>query len=175
MLRLSGIYHNRDILSLRTGRPVGHAYSPVINPNNLKIEGWYATARGEKDSLVLPAGQIRDVIAKGLVVDDHDAITHPDDLVRMKNILDINYELIGKPVVTESKRRLGKIQDYSVDDDSMYVQKLYITQSLLRGINKKQLIIDRDQVIEITDKKIIVNDLKEKATSGEQTSVVPAG
>ncbi len=174
MLRLSGIYHNRDVLSLRTGRPVGHAYSPVINPNNLKIEGWYATSRGEKDPMVLPASEIRDLITKGLVVNDHDAITHPDDLVRMKKILDINYELIGKPIVTEGNKKLGKVQDYSVDDESMYIQKLYVSQSILRGINKNQLLIDRSQVIEITDKKIIVKDPAEKV-SARGGVVAPAG
>ncbi len=174
MLRLSGIYHNRDVLSLRTGRPVGHAFSPVINPNNLKIEGWYATKVGNKDPMVLPTGQIRDLIAKGLVVDDHDSITHPDDLVRMKKILEINYELIGKPIVTESKKKLGKVQDYSVDDQSMYIQKLYVTQNILRGINKSQLLIDRDQVIEITDKKIIVKDLSEKVPSSSSVTATAA-
>lgn len=163
MVHLSSIYHNRDILSLRTGQAIGHAYSPVINPDNLKIEGWYASRNGSRDSLILPAREIRDLISKGLVVDDQDSITDPKDLVRMKKIIDINFELVGKSVVTDSKKRLGKVQDYSVDDKSLYIQKLYVNPSLLRGINKSQLIIDRTQIIEITNKKVIVKDADVKA------------
>ena len=174
MLRLSGIYHNRDILSLRTGRAIGHAFSPVINPNNLKIEGWWASSKDEKDTMILPAGEVRDLIAKGLVVNDHDAMTAPSDLIRMKETLDIDYELVGKSVVSENKKRIGKVQDYSVDDKSMYIQKIYVSQSLLHGINKNQIIIDRNQVVEVTDKKIIVKDPSVKVTAKKSMSTATA-
>jgi uncharacterized protein YrrD len=174
MLRLSSDYHNRNILSLRTGQPIGHAYSPVINPDNLKIEGWYASSVNSRDPKVLPAGEIRDIIKKGLVVNDHDSVTDPEDLVRMKSVLEVNYELIGKSVVTEGKSKLGKIQDYSVDDKSMYVQKLYVNQSLLKGISRGQILIDRSQIIELNDKKIIVKDNTEKSKSERSVATAPA-
>jgi uncharacterized protein YrrD len=173
MLQLSDLYINRRVLSLRTGSVIGHAYSPVINPDNLKIVGWYASANGEKGTMILPASEVRDMISKGIVVNDHDAITHPDDLVRFKDILNVNFELIGKTVVTDNKKRLGKVLDYSVDSKSMYVQKIYVSQSLFKGLNKTQLIIDRDQIIEITDKKIIVKELDQKVEA-TGTAPVPA-
>jgi sporulation protein YlmC with PRC-barrel domain len=143
---------------LRTGGVIGVAIEPVINPNNLKIEGWYALNHFEKGDFILPAREIRDFITKGLVVNDHDAMTHPDDMVRLKETLDIHFELIGKPVVSESKKKLGKVADYAVDESSYYIQKLYVNPSLLRGFTTEQLIIDRSQIIEITNKKIIVQD-----------------
>ena len=169
MLKLSAIYHNRDILSLRTGHAIGHAYSPIINPDNLKIEGWYATEIGSRDSMVLPVREIRDLISKGLVVNDQDSITHPDDLVRMKKIINLDYELIGKRIVTDRKKRVGKVQDYSIDDQTMYIQKLYVNQSLFKGINKGQIIIDRTQIIRITSKDIVVKAPTEKLASRKRT------
>lgn len=165
MLRLSNNYTDRSILSLRTGGVIGVALSPIINPNNLKIDGWYAENKLEKGDYILPAREIRDFIAKGLVVNDHDAITHPDDLVRMKETIDLRFELIGKSVITEDKKRLGKIADYSVDESSYYIQKLYVNPSILKGLTSDQMIIDRNQIVEITDKKIVVQSTSEKSRS----------
>jgi sporulation protein YlmC with PRC-barrel domain len=165
MLRLSNNYINRSILSLRTGGVIGIAVNPIINPNNLKIEGWYAENKLEKGDFVLPSREIRDFITKGLVVNDHDSITHPDDLVRMKDTIDLKFELIGKTVVTENKKKLGKVADYSVEESSYYIQKLYVNPSILKGLTNDQLVIDRNQIVEITDKKIIVQSAEEKLGS----------
>jgi len=158
MMRLSNNYLDRMVLSLRTGGVIGQASAPIINPNNLRIVGWYCTSRTEKCQYILPTSEIREFIPKGLVVNDYEALTHPDDLVRLKEVIHLNFEIIGKSVVTESKKRMGKIADYSVDDTSYYIQKLYINQSLLKSISTDQLIIDRSQIVEITDKKIIISD-----------------
>jgi sporulation protein YlmC with PRC-barrel domain len=154
---------DRSILSLRTGGQIGLAKKPIINPNNLKLEGWYAEDTYEKGDFILPVQEIRDLIAKGLVVNDHDALTHPDDMVRLSEIINLKFSLIGKIVSTESGKKLGKISDYAVNDENYYVQKLYVNQSILHGLTQEQLLIDREQIIEITDKKIIVSDPSVKA------------
>jgi uncharacterized protein YrrD len=158
MLRLSSYYYDRKILSLRTGGPVGHALSPVINPNNLKIEGWYATAIHEREQYIVPTSEVRDIIDKGIVVDDHSALTPVDDMVRMKDIIQLGFEIIGKTVKSERKRTLGKVESYAVDETSYGIQKLYVNQSFFRNFSTQQLVIDRSQIIEINDRFVIVND-----------------
>lgn len=145
-------------MSLRTGGQIGVAHVPIINPNNLKVEGWYASTSFEKGEFILPIQEVRDFIVKGLVVNDHDSITHPDDLVRLKETIDIRFEIIGKSVVTDGKRKLGKVIDFAVDEQSYYVQKLYVNPTLLKGLINEQLILDRSQIVEITNKKIIVSE-----------------
>ncbi len=166
MLRLSNNYLDRSILSLRTGGVIGVAMAPIINPNNLKIEGWYAHNLLEKGDFILPILEIRDFIGKGIVVNDHDALTHPDDMIRLRDILETRFDLMGKLVVTESNRRIGKIVDFAVDEQSNYIQKLYINPPLLRGLTNDQILIDRSQIVEITDKKIIVSDMEATVRSG---------
>ena len=161
MLLLSGGLINKPILSLRTGGPIATALQPIINPNNLKIEGFYCQDRFDKVQLVLVQNDVREIISQGIVVNDHEVLTHPDELVRLKPILDIKFQLLGKLVVTQSKSRVGKINDFAVDNNSFYVQKLYVGQSLLKGFSTGQLSIDRDQIIEITNKKIVIQDLLE--------------
>lgn len=166
MLRLSNNYQNRSILSLRTGGVIGIATEPIINPNNLKIEGWYAQNQLEKGDFILPILEIRDFIAKGIVVNDHDALTVPDDMIRLRDILETRFELIGKVVITETKKRVGKVVDFAVDEQSNYVQKLYVAPPLFRGLTNDQILVDRSQIVEITDKKIIISDMQASVRSG---------
>lgn len=168
MLKLSESLIGRSVMSLRTGQAVGTTTAAIFNPNNLKIEGFYCTDRFSKKQLVLLYQDIRDIIPQGLVVNDHDVLVEAHELVRLKKVMDIGFELIGKQVVTLGKQRLGKVSDYSVEVETMYVQKLYVSQGLLKGLTKGNLAVDRSQINEITDKKIIVNDLLDSAT-------VPAG
>lgn len=165
MLQLSGTLYNTAIMSLRTGGPVGTASSPIINPNNLKIEGWNVFDNFSKEQLILPVAEVRDFIPQGIVVNDHTAMTHPDDLIRLEKILRIRFEIIGKPIVNQKGKRLGKVQDFAYDKDSYYIQKLYASPALLKSIKGDQMIIGRTQIISITDKKIVINDPTVRATS----------
>lgn len=147
-------------MSLRIGAPVATADTAIINPNNLKIEGFFCTDKFSAERLVLLAQDIRDIIPKGLVVNDHDVLSSPDELVRLKSILDLEFELAGKLVQTESKHKLGKVADFAADDQSYFIQKLYVAPPILKSIRSTQLSIDRTQILEITDKRIIVKDLE---------------
>jgi len=159
MLQLSQSLLNKPVMSLRTGQPVATAMEPIINPNNLKIEGFYCTDRFSKDELILLYQDIRDVIPQGFVVDDHDVLVAPDELVRLKDILEIGFTLIGKPVETVSKEHIGKVSDYATEMESMYIQKIYVSQNVFKSFTGGSLGIDRNQINEITDKKIIINEL----------------
>jgi sporulation protein YlmC with PRC-barrel domain len=159
MLQLSNILMNRPVLSLRTGGIIGQTLQPVINPNNLKIEGFYCDDKFNKKTSILLSQEIRDFITQGIVVNDQEALTDPDELVRLKDVLALNFELLGKPVVTISKQRVGKVTDFALDTETMYVQKLYVGRSLLKSLNSGQLSVDRTQIIEITNKKIVVQEI----------------
>ncbi len=164
---LSNKLLNRPILSLRTGGQIGEATSPIINPNNLKIEGFFVTDRFERKQLILLSQDIRDQLPQGFVVDDHEVLAEPTELVRLDSVLKLKFDLMGKPVATDKKQRLGKVDDYAVDSATLYVQKIYVAQRLIKSLSGGQLSIDRNQIVEITDKKIVVLDPLQgtKATS----------
>lgn len=158
MLRLSDTLIGKPILSLRTGQPVAVVTGAVINPNNLKIEAFYCEDRFDKTELLLLYQDIRDVIPQGFVINDHDVLAKPEELVRLKKLIELGFDLKGMKVVTRSNHRLGKVSDYSVEVETMYIQKFYVTQGLLKGLTGGNLGIDRSQIHEITDTKIIVLD-----------------
>ncbi|MGB4800557.1 MAG: hypothetical protein WBP03_03515 [Candidatus Saccharimonadales bacterium] len=164
MLRLSASLIGQPVMSLRTGQPIAVITSAIINPDNLKIEGFYCADKFSRAQLVLLYQDIRDVIPQGVVVNDHDVLAEPHELVRLKTVMEIHFELLGKQVVTLSKHKLGKVTDYSTEIETMYVQKLYVSQGILKGLTKGNLSVDRNQINEITDSKIVVNDPLDSAT-----------
>jgi sporulation protein YlmC with PRC-barrel domain len=166
MLQLSNALLNKSVLSLRTGAPIGSIISPIINPNNLKIEGFYCQDRFEKKKqLILLYQDIRDIMPNGYVVNDHDVLAEPGELVRLKDTLELNFQLIGKQVVTVNKEKVGKVSDYATEMETMFVQKIYVAQSILKSFTGGSLSIDRGQVQEITPRRIIISELLKSAPS----------
>lgn len=159
MLQLSESLLNKPVMSLRTGQQVATAVEPIINPNNLKIEGFYCTDRFSHNELILLYQDIRDIIAQGFVIDDHDVLVDPDELVRLKDVMKVGFKLIGKPVVTVTKERVGKVSDFATEMETMYIQKIYVSQNVFKSLTGGNLGVDRNQINEITDKKIIINEL----------------
>jgi uncharacterized protein YrrD len=173
MLQLSATLLNKAVMSLRTGGQVATTVEAIINPNNLKLEGFYCQDSHSKERLVLLYQDIRDIVGKGIVVDDYEVLVDPEDLVRLKDVMSIHFSLIGKQVVTVSKNKIGKVSDYAVETNSMYVQKIYATQSLLKSLTAGSLSIDRTQIVEITNRKIVIQDLLETVRE-EAPATAPA-
>lgn len=160
-------------MSLRTGGQVATTREMIINPNNLKIEGFFCEDRFDKSQLVLLSQDIRDHIKQGLVVDDHEVLVEPDELIRLKDILKLRFELLGKPVVGANKQRLGKVTDFAIDGDSLFIQKLYVGQSLLKSFSGGTLSVDRSQIIEITDRKIVIQNPLKGVRATAPVSIAP--
>lgn len=166
MLQLSAALLDKSILSLRTGMPIAMITAPIFNPNNLKIEGFYCQDRFDKTELILLCQDIREILPQGYVVNDHDVLVEPGELIRLKEVLEIGFELIGKHVQTVSKVKVGKVSDYAVETETMFVQKIYVAQSILKSLTGGSLSIDRTQINEITPRRIIINDLVKTVPAG---------
>lgn len=163
MLQLSATFADKYVLSLRTGSSVAKILSPILNPDNLKIEGFFCEDRFSKSKLVLLCQDIRDSAPKGYFVNDHEVLSDPAELIRLKRIMEIDFDPIGKQVVTVSKQKVGKVVDYAYDTGSMYIHKLYVSQSILKSFTGGSLSVDRNQIQEITPRRIVINDLENKA------------
>ena len=171
MLQLSNSLLNKSILSLRTGTPVATITGAIINPNNLKVEGFYCQDRFDKKELIMLYQDIREVLPQGYVVNDHDVLVEPQELIRLKDVLDLEFELIDKPVITMSKQKVGKVSDYAVETETMFIQKIYVSQSIMKSFTGGSLSIDRNQINEITPRKIIITELAKKAPLGAPAAI----
>ncbi|HEX5394906.1 MAG TPA: hypothetical protein VFW52_00935 [Candidatus Saccharimonadales bacterium] len=162
---------NRPVVSLRSGGQIALAAEPIINPHNLKILGWWCTPRGGRGQAVLLADDVREVVPEGLAVNDDDAFSTPEELVRHKEVIDTKFQLLEKTVRTK-RQKLGKVADFSYND-GMFVQKLYVARPVTKIFSSQDtLLIDRSQILEVTDKYILVSDAD---ISAAEEAAVPAG
>lgn len=151
--------------------PVATIQGAVINPNNLKIEGFYCQDKFDKKQLVLLYQDIRDILPQGYVINDHDVLAEPEELVRLKDVLSLRFDLAGKQVVTVDKEKIGKVSDYATDTDTMFIQKIYVARSLLKNFTGGSLSIDRSQINEVTPRRIIINDLLKKVPAAATAAI----
>ncbi len=165
MLKLNESFKSIVVLSLRVGGPIARIVSPIINPNNLYIEGWHVVDNRSGDRLILLSKDIRDIIDQGIVVNDHEDLSNPKELIRLKDILKLRFDLIGLKVTSESKKNYGKVSDFAFETTNFFVQKVYTVQPIIKNFSGGSLSIDRSQILEITTKRIIIEDPTEKSRS----------
>jgi hypothetical protein len=171
MLYMSKSLFSRPVMSLRSGGQIAVAGEPIINPHNLKILGWWCTPRNGGGRVVLLADDVREVVPEGLAVNDEDGLSTPEDLVRHREIIDIKFQLLDKAVRTK-RQKLGKVADFSYNE-GMFVQKLYVARPVTKIFSSQDtLLIDRTQILEVTDNYILVSDAD---VSVAEEATVPAG
>jgi len=159
MLLLNSMLQNVPIMSLRNGHLIGDTTGFVLNPANLKIEAFKCNINNSKTPLYLLNQDIRDMSDNKIFVNDYEVLSEADELIRLKELIDLNFIVEGKMVITKSKQKLGRVKEFSVENTSLFLQKLYISQPIYKNIYGGQLIIDRNQIVEVTNTKIIIKDI----------------
>lgn len=149
---------NLPIISLQTGETVGQIRKPIIDMSNLEIVGYVCEQGSSKRPVVMMARDIRQMAADCAIIDNEDELTEPGDIIRLKKLLDASYTPKDKSVVSDIGRKLGSVEDYTVNLESSRIQKLFVRRSILRAWMGPSLEIDRTQIIDITPKRITVRD-----------------
>lgn len=127
----------------------------ILNPSDLSFVGFYL----ENDTQnILLSRDIREVNKNQVIIDSSDVLVAPEDLHRLKEVLEAKFQLLGAKVCTKSGKKLGAVNEYIVDDVSWMIQKIHVRQSLLRSFMNSTLIVDRRQVIDVADGTLIVED-----------------
>lgn len=162
MLLQSHQFKELPVISMRTGEQVTQVLEPIIDPFRLEICGFYTDY---EEASILLLRSAREVGHKQIVIDDLDALSTPDELPRLEEVLRLRYELHSKRVITQSKQRLGKVEEYIIDTLSHKIQKLHVHQPMWRNLQGSTLIIDRQQIISLDDKEVIVSDTAVKSTA----------
>lgn len=163
MLLLSKSLDARPILSIQQGSMVGVLGAPIVNPDKLEIVAFEVHGpRWVSQDAKLLTQDIREFNQQGVVIDSDEDIVEAKDLVKFEEVFKIYYQIIGKPVITESKKRLGKVEEYVINSDTYRVQKLHVAQPLFRSFSNSALKIDRSQIVNVSDRKITVKDASVK-------------
>lgn len=155
MLLNNSAFTSMPIGSVRSSGRIGIVTGLIVNPHNLHVDALKCrVARGE-EQLLSPI-DIKNLSPTGIVINDHDNLLDIEDAVRLEPILKINYDLLNK-IAYEGKRKIGKVEGFAINSDSLFIQKIYIRPGLLARVNTDQLTYDRSAIVEVTDTKIVFN------------------
>ena len=158
MYSLASKLSSMPIVSLQTGETVASVTRPVIDNANLEVIAYLCQMPKRRELLTLITSDIRQITADCFIIDSEDELAETEDIVRIRHLLIQNYTPLGKHVVTDLNRQLGRIDDYTINLESHRIQKLYIRPSLLRFWLGSSVIIDRTQIIDVTPRQIVVRD-----------------
>lgn len=153
------------VLSLHMGGMIARTSEIVVDPDSLKVVAFkvYGPEIGNGEiGDFLPEKAVREYSPLGMVIDSSDDFVEADDVIKLKNVLALNFSLIGMHVVTKKGTRLGKVSGYSVNTDNFMVQQLIVQRPLLKSFLDPELTIGRSEITKITDKEIVVKDEESK-------------
>jgi len=166
MLILGTRLLNTPVMSLQTGGRLASTQKPIINPSNLKIVAFEVEGQllSERPAL-LRVDDIREMGRVGMIVNSNDEFIGVHDVIKIEKLYELGFPLVGMVVIDDTRKRLGKVEDYTVDTDSFVIQQLNIHRGFFKGLTDTGLLISRHQIIEINDNEIIVKSGAQKGIS----------
>jgi len=154
---------NTPIMGLQTGSQLAKTVEPLIDPANLKIVAYQVDGPlvTEHPSLIRIA-DVREMSSIGMIVDSSEEFIGVDDVIKIHDLIELGFDLIGMNVIDETGHKLGKVEDYSLDSDSFVIQQLSVKRNLLKSLTDTGLLIHRSQIVEINDNNIVVRTTAKK-------------
>lgn len=158
MYVLASQLKNLPIISLQTGETVTQVQALIIEMEKLEIVAVACTQMKEYSDPILMVRDIRQIASDCLIIDSEDDIGSGSDVVRLKDPIREAYSPIGSNVVSHMQRPIGKVEDFTINSESLKLQKLYIRQPIWRSWLGSSLIIAREQILDVKPKVIIVKE-----------------
>ncbi len=149
---------NLPIISLQTGETVTHLKSLVIEMATLEIVAVVCGKMKEYPDPILMVRDVRQIASDCVIIDTEDDIGSASDVVRLKEPLSAAYAPIGATVISHMQRPIGKVEDFTINTESLRIQKFYVKRPIWRSWLGSSLIIAREQVVDVSAKKIIVRE-----------------
>lgn len=164
MLIISEAIPGRRVMSIHAGGAIATVGEAIVDPSNLKIKAFSVYARGLQYFSVVHSSDIREWSNLGVVINSEDDVMEVDDnMPKIKELVESKFKLDGISVRTSSGKRLGKVKNYVFETDGFFVVKLYVERSGLLSLLSQPLVIERDSVINVTSKYIVIDDDINKA------------
>lgn len=157
MLIAGSRFLNSPVMGLQTGGELARTSREIIDPATLTIIAFELSGPllAEHPSF-LRIADVREFSDIGIIVDSSDEFVGLDDIVRLKDIYDLHFDMIGKHVLDEKKHRLGKVTSYTIDTVGFMIQQFSVKRPLLKSFTDTELLIHRSQIVEVNDTSIIV-------------------
>lgn len=148
---------NAPILGLQTGSELARTERAIINPRTLEIVAYEVNGPllSVNPSLIRIA-DVREFSDIGLIIDSSDEFVAVDDIIKLHEIYELQFNLTGMAVLDKKRKKLGKVDSYTLETTSFTIQQISVKRPLWKSFAETELLIHRTQIIEITDDAIVV-------------------
>ena len=147
------------VLSVQTSGAIAQIDSAIIDPDNLKIIAFKLSGPAvTSQANLLDVKSIREYSHLGLIIDSEDELINSNDVIKIKDVLDLNFNLLGLKVETRKGSKLGHITGYTFNSDDFVIQQIIVKRPLVKSFVDPELTIHRREIVEITDYKVVVKD-----------------
>ncbi|MBO4855073.1 PRC-barrel domain-containing protein [Candidatus Saccharibacteria bacterium] len=148
------------VLSLHVGGEIARTKRAIIDPEDLKIIAYTVDGpvvhNDPEVGNILDLTDVREMSDQGLIVNSADVFTTQEDVVKLDEIMSLEFDLVGLKVVDQKGKKLGKIIDYTIDSGSFTVYQLIVQRPVMSSFLDPQLTINRSQIVEIDDFKVVI-------------------
>lgn len=144
------------ILSLHTASRIAEVKGLVIDPNFLKVVAFEINAISSKQRLFLEASSVREFSKMGMIVDSDEEFVEKDDVIKLKETIELGFSLDNMKVVSKKKAMLGRIEDFIINTEDFQIMQLIVKRPIYKALIDPELVIGRSDIHEINDNEIIV-------------------
>lgn len=144
------------ILSLHTASRIAEVKGLVIDPNFLKVVAFEISAVSSKQRLFLEASSVREFSKMGMIVDSDEEFVEKDDVIKLKETIELGFSLDNMKVVSKKKAMLGRIEDFIINTEDFQIMQLVVKRPIYKALIDPELVIGRSDIHEINDSEIIV-------------------
>ena len=173
------VYNSRligtPILSVQAGGTIAKVAKTIVDPNNLQIIAFELEGPlVNRNQNILDARSIREYSNLGMVIDDIEELVARDDVIKIADVLKLNFNPLTLKVETKKGSKLGKVQDFTVTSEDFILQQIIVKRPAIKALIDPELTISRNEIVEVTDYKIIVKDEEKVLKSrAEKEDFVP--
>ncbi|HEY6737111.1 MAG TPA: PRC-barrel domain-containing protein [Candidatus Saccharimonadia bacterium] len=165
--------HDLPILSLETSEPVGHTIKPIVRMDNLQVVALRCAKTGQRSPFLLLTSDIRQLTIEYLIINSETDLLKLDDVVRLRDIVAADFDPIGRTVVSEGGHHHGVVRDYHIDGLTALIRSILVGPRLFASASKTTL-IHREQIVDVTPKRIVVQDAIELDTASPMVPDIAA-
>ena len=145
------------VMSLQTGTMIAETDRAIIDPRKLQVVAYELSGPLlDKHPSLLRTEDIRELADVGMIVDSSDELVSPDDIIKLKEIYELNFPLIGIQVVDDKKHKLGKVIGYTMELGNFVIQQINVKRPIMKSLGDTELLIHRSQIVSMTPSTITV-------------------
>jgi len=157
MQKLASEFKNTSVVSKKEKAILGVLEDIILNPETGAASGISFKVPGKKDLLLVAnASEITGAGTNFIMIETAEKVGAPDEIIRIKEVLDKDISLIESKVIDEDERYMGKIRDYSINLKTMRLERLYVATSGFLKIIPGDLMIPESDIVKIEKNRVIV-------------------